>query len=156
AYGIVTLQTATRILPGDRRTGLRWRPGSLRTFAQALASFRNEIIDTACSFRVARIPVLHRAVFDLSIVAGDQLGHRRLQLVGITHGRGTAFEIADVAAFLRNDQGALELTGLRGVDAKISRELHRTAHSLGNVAERAVAEDRRIQRSKEVIGVGNH
>src|SRR5262245_20036815 len=41
AYGIVTLQNATRILPGDRRTGLQWRPVKFRTLAGALSSLAN-------------------------------------------------------------------------------------------------------------------
>src|SRR5262249_15977645 len=81
AYGIVTLQNATRILPGDRRTGLHLRPGNLRTFADALASLRNEIIDTAPAFRVARIQVLHGGILDLCVIVCYQLDDRRMQLV---------------------------------------------------------------------------
>ena len=79
-----------------------------------------------------------------------------MQLVGIAHGRGAAFEIADVAAFVGNDQGALKLTGLRSVNPKVGRKLHGATNSLGNITKRSIAEDRGIERCKEVITVGNH
>ena len=51
---------------------------------------------------------------------------------------------------------ALELAGVGGVDAEIGRKLHRAAHALGDVAERAVGEDRRVQRGEKVVVVRHH
>ena len=48
-----------------------------------------------------------------------------MQLVFVALRRGAAFEIAHVSAFIGDDQRALELTGLPGVDAEIGR------HSIG-------------------------
>ena len=87
---------------------------------------------------------------------GDQLHHRGVQLILVAHRRRATFEITDGRPFFRNDQCALELAGLRGIDAEIGRQLHRTAHALGDVAKRPIAKHRRIERRKKVIGVGHH
>ena len=86
----------------------------------------------------------------------DQLHHRGVQLIFIAHRRGATFEITYGRSFFRNDQCALKLAGLRGIDAEISRQLHRTAHTLGDVAKGAIAKHRRIECRKKVIGVGHH
>src|SRR5581483_8499118 len=85
---------------------------------------------------------------------GDQFHDRGVQLIFIAHGRRAAFEIAHGRAFVGNNQSALELPGLRGIDAKVGRKLHRTAHAFGNVAERPVAEDRGIERGKKMSVYG--
>ena len=46
-------------------------------------------------------------------VQRHQLDHRGMQLVLVALGRGAAFQIADVGAFVGDDQRALELAGLR-------------------------------------------
>ena len=38
------------------------------------------------------------------------------------------------------------------IDAEIGGKLHRAAHALGHIDERAVGEDRRIQRREEIVG----
>src|SRR6516164_2395064 len=81
AYGIVALQNAAWILPGDRRARLHLRPRNFRSFAEALASLRDEIIDTAFPFRVAGIPVLDGRILDLGIIMSHQLYDGRMQLV---------------------------------------------------------------------------
>ena len=42
---------------------------------------------------------------------------------------------------------------LARVDAEVRGQLHRAAHALRDVGEAAVAEDRRVQRREEVVGV---
>src|SRR5215469_13229969 len=79
-----------------------------------------------------------------------------MQLVLVAHGRRAALEVADGAALVGHDEGPLELPGARGVDAEIRRELHGTAHALRDIAERAVAEDRRVERREEVVRVWHH
>ena len=101
---------------------------------------------------VARIPVLHRRIFDLGVFQRHQLDHRGMQLVLVAHRRGAAFEIGDVGAFVGDDQRAFELAGLAGVDAEIGGKLHRAAHALGHIDEGAVGEHRRIQRGEEIVG----
>ena len=45
--------------------------------------------------------------------------------------------------------------GLRRVDAEVGGQLHRAAHALRHVDERAVGEHRRVERREEVVGVGH-
>src|SRR3546814_13825969 len=52
-----------------------------------------------------------------------------------------------------DDQRALELPRVLGVDAEICRKLHRAAHALRDVDEGAVGEDRRIQAGMLVVAV---
>ena len=69
---------------------------------------------------------------------------------------GTPLQVAHVGAFLRDNQGALELTGLSVVDPEVGHQIHRTAHTLGYIGEGAVAEDGRVEGGVEVVGVGHH
>mmetsp|Transcript_40814 Transcript_40814/g.103413 ORF Transcript_40814/g.103413 Transcript_40814/m.103413 type:complete len:292 (-) Transcript_40814:346-1221(-) len=79
-----------------------------------------------------------------------------MQLVGVKRGRRAALEVAHVAALLRHDQRALKLAALLAVDAKVGGQLHRAGDALGNVAERAVAEDGGVERGEVVVGDGDH
>ncbi len=74
-----------------------------------------------------------------------------MQLVFVAHGRCATFEITDVAAFVRNDERALKLPGIGGVDAEVGRQLHRAANALGDVDERTITEDGRVQRGKIIV-----
>ena len=121
------------------------------------AALGHEVVDAAVALLVAGIPVLHRRILDLRVVADrHQLDHRGVQLVLVAHRGRAAFEVADVRPFLGDDQRPLELAGVRRVDAEIGGQLHRAAHALGDVAERAVAEDRRVQGGEEVVVVRHH
>src|SRR6185437_563750 len=112
AARIVAAQNATRVFPGDGRTGLDLRPGNLGARPTAIAAFGDEIEDAASAFGIARIPVLHRGIFDLGIVERDEFDHRRVKLVLVSHRRGAALEVADVSALVGDDQRALELAGV--------------------------------------------
>ncbi len=102
---------------------------------------------------VARVPVLHGRVLDLGVVERDQLDHRGVQLVLVALRRRAALEVAHVAARVGDDQRALELAGAGGVDAEVGRQLHRAAHALRHVDERAVGEHRGVQRGEEVVAL---
>ena len=126
ALGVVALQNTAGILPGDGGTGFHLRPRNLGIVASALTPLGDEIIDTALAcFRVARIPVLHGAVFDFRVVEGYQFHHCGMQLVGIELRRRTAFQIRHEAVLGTYDQRAFELPGFFGIDAEISGQLHR-------------------------------
>ena len=79
-----------------------------------------------------------------------------MELVFIALGGGTAFQVADVAAFFCHNEGALKLPGIGGVDAEVGGELHGAAYAFGDVTERAVCKDCRVEGCKEVVIVGNH
>jgi hypothetical protein len=119
---VVAEQHAGRILPGDRRAGLDLGPGNLRIAALAQPALGDEVVDAADAVLVAGIPVLHRRILDVGVVQRHQLHHRRVQLVGVELGRGAALEIGHLSALLGNDQRALELARILGVDAEIGRQ----------------------------------
>ncbi len=130
ANGVIALEDAARIFPGDGRAGFDLRPGNFGILADALAALGDEIVDSALAVLVAGIPVLHGRVLDLRIVESDEFNHRRVELVFIANGSGAAFEITYVSAFVGNDQGALELSRFRRVDAEVSGKLHGAANAL--------------------------
>ncbi len=117
----------------------------------AFTTFGNKVIDAANPILIARIPVLHRCVFDFSIVQRHQLDHCRMQLIFITHRCGAAFEIGHISALISNNQRTLKLTGIHRIDTEIGRQLHRTTHTFRDVDKRAIGKHRRIQCGKEVI-----
>src|ERR1019366_7651484 len=138
---VIADQQAAWILPGDGGTGFHLGPGDLGIDAAAGAALGDEVIDTSLAVLVAGIPVLHSGILDLGIVESNEFDHGGVQLVGVAHGRGAAFQVADGSAFVGDDQGALKLPGVLGIDAEIGGELHGTLDTLGDVAEAAVAED---------------
>ena len=79
-----------------------------------------------------------------------------MKLVFIALGRGAAFQIADIATFVGDDQGALELARLRGIDAEIGGELHRAAHALGHIDKSTVGKHRRVQGGEEIVRHRHH
>ena len=85
-----------------------------------------------------------------------EFDHGRVQLVLVALRRGAAFEVADLAAGLGDDQRALELAGVARVDAEVRRQLHRAAHAGRDVDERAVGEHGRVQRRVEVVARRHH
>src|SRR6516165_12005026 len=64
---------------------------------------------------------------------------------------GTAFEVADIAAGVGDQECALELPALGRIDPEIGAELHRAANAGRYVGKRAVAEDCRIQCREEIV-----
>ena len=72
AHGIVALQNAARIFPGDGGAGLDLRPGNFGVLARALAALGDEVVDAAFAFFVARIPVLTVEYLIVRIIQRDQ------------------------------------------------------------------------------------
>src|SRR5690606_28653557 len=107
ADGVVALENHARALPGDGRAGLPLGPGNLGVLAAAGAPLGDDVVDAALAVLVARVPVLHRRVLDLRVLHGAQLDPGRVQLVLVAHGRRAALEVADVAALVGDDEGAL-------------------------------------------------
>ena len=153
---VVALKDHARILPGDGRSGFDLRPRDLGVDARALAALGDEVVDAALALGVAGVPVLHRRVLDRRVVERDQLDDRGVELVLVALGRGASLEVAHRGALVGDDQGALELAGVLGVDAEVGRELHRAADALRDVHEGAVAEDRGVERGEEVVAGRHH
>ena len=79
-----------------------------------------------------------------------------MQLVLVAHGGRAALQIGNIAVIVGHDERTLKLPGLRRVDAEIRRQLHGTAHPLGDVDKRAVGKHRRVQGRKVIVGIGHH
>src|SRR5712691_9941012 len=92
ADGVVALQNAARILPGDRGSGLDLCPRHLRIF-EGLAPLRDEVEDAALPVLIARIPVLHRRILDGRALECDELDDGGVQLVFVAHRRRAAFQV---------------------------------------------------------------
>ena len=118
---VVTLQDAARIFPGDRRAGLYLGPRYLGVFPQTLTPLGDKIVDPTLAVLVAGIPVLDRRVLDLRVIESDQLHHRGMQLIDVSHRRGASFKVTHVTPLIGNDQCALKLARFSGIDAKVSR-----------------------------------
>jgi len=151
AHRILAVEDAGGVFPRHRGAGFDLRPADLRAVPLTQRALGDEVVDPALALGVAGVPILHGRILDLGIVERHQFHHRGVELVFIAHRRGAAFEVADVRALVGDDQGALELAGVLGIDAEIGAELHRAANALGHVDEGAVGEDRAIQRREVVV-----
>ena len=151
ADGVVALENAGRVLPGDGRAGLHLRPRDVASITFAESTLGHEVVDATLAILVAGVPVLDGRVLDGSVVEGDQFDHRRVQLVLVPHRCGAALEVAHRGAFLGDDEGPLELPGVQGVDPEVRAQFHRAGHALGNEDERAIGEDGRVQGCEEVV-----
>ncbi len=159
------VELADRVVPGQNdgrvllrhgRTGLQLRPADLGVVALAETPLRDEVVDAALTgVRVARVPVLDRGVLDLGVLVGDELDDRGVELILLAHRGGAALQVAHVRAGLGDDERALKLAGAGLVDAEVGGQLHRAGHALRHVHERSVAEDRRVDRGVQVVGVRN-
>ncbi len=78
-----------------------------------------------------------------------------MQLIFVALGSRTALQVAHVAAFISHHERALKLARTGFIDAEIGAQFHRAANTLGDVAERPVGEDRAIEGSVKVVGLGN-
>jgi hypothetical protein len=58
-------------------------------------------------------------VLDLRVVERDELDDGGVELIGVANGRGVALEVAYLCALVSDDEGALKLACLRGVDAEV-------------------------------------
>ena len=82
AAGIVPLQNATRVFPGNGTARFDLRPADMGIFADAFPAFRHKVVNAAFArFPVACVPVLHGAVFDARPVEGDEFHDGGMQLI---------------------------------------------------------------------------
>ena len=120
------------------------------------ATLGYEVIDTALALLITWIPVLYRRVLNIGIALDYNLDNGGVQLVFIATWRCATLQVADVRTLVGDDKRTLELTRALGIYTEVGRQLHRTAHTLRYVAERAIAEDSSIECGIEIIGVGDY
>ena len=138
AARIIAPQNAAWIFPRNRRTRLNLRPADLGIGTAAIAALGHEIIDAAFAIRIARIPILHRRIFDLGIIHRHKFDDSGMQLVFIALRRGAALKIGHIGALLGDNERTLELAGILLVDPEIGRQFHRAPHAFGDVDERPI------------------
>ncbi len=155
-HRVVAHQDAPGIFPGDGRSRLHLRPTDLRITPFAYSTFGDEIVDAAFPVFITRIPVLNSRILHLRILKRHDFYNCSMELIFIPLRRRAPFHVAHVGAFFGDDQGALELSCIGGIDPEIGGKLHGTTHPLGNITERSVAEYRRVKGGKVVVGIGHH
>ena len=155
AAGVIPHQNGRGIFPGDGGAGLHLRPTQVTALAAAESALGNEVQYAAAALGISRIPVLHRAVAHVRILLYYYLHHGRMELVLIAHRGGAALHITHARALIGDYERALELACAARVDAEVTAEVHRALHALGDVAEGAVGEHRRIEGGVEVVGDGH-
>ena len=96
-------------------------------------------------------PVLDRRVADPGVRLSDDLDHGRVQRVGRVDRRGAALDVVNVGAVLGDDQGALELAHVLGVDPEVGLQRHLDLDTGGHVDERAARPDRGVERRELVV-----
>src|SRR6185437_13069998 len=151
--GVIALQDDAGVFPGDGGAGLDLGPGDLGVFAFADAAFGDKVVDAAFAVLVAGIPVLDGGVFDLGVAQGDELDHGCVQLVLVAHRCGTAFQIANVAPFVGDNQGSFELAGIFRIDPEIGGQFHGAANPFGDIDKGPVRKDGGVQCSENVVGM---
>ena len=134
-HRVVATQDTGRILPGNRRTRLYLSPAQLRVHTAQVASLGYQVQHTTLTMLITRIPVLNGRVLHLCIILDDNLYDSRMELVLITHWRCTSLQVRNVGIIIGDDQCTLKLTGVTGIDAEVTAQLHRTADALRNINE---------------------
>ena len=86
----------------------------------------------------------------------DQLDHRAVQRGGVELRRGAAFHVGQLRAFIGDDERALELPEILGVDPEIGLERMLHLHARRHVDERAAAEDGAVERAEFVVAGRDH
>ena len=135
SYRVVATQDAGRILPGNRRTRLYLSPAQLRVHTAQVASLGYQIQHATLTMFITRIPVLNGRVLHLSIILDNNLYDSCMELVLITHWRCTSLQVRNIGIIIGDDQCTLKLTGITGIDAEVTAQLHRAAYALRNINE---------------------
>ena len=100
-------------------------------------------------------PVLDGDVLDFRAFHRDQLDHGAVQRGGVKLRRGAAFHVGHLRAFIDDDEGALELAEILGVDPEIGLERMLHFHAWRHVDERSAAENGAVQRAEFVVADRN-
>ncbi len=153
---VVATQYARRIFPCYGTSCLNLCPRQFRTLAAQVATLRHEVENTALALLVAWIPVLHGAVLHLGTVFHYYLHNGGMQLVFVTHRCRASLKIRNVTVVVGNYERTFKLSGIASIDAEITAQFHRRAHSFRNVNERTVAEHGTVKGCIEVVLIRHH
>ena len=143
ALGVLAHEEDRRVLHGDLRADVAVDP----LHGGALGGggpLGDEVVD------VVR-PVLDRRVANARVLLHDDLDDGRVQRVGLVDRRRAALDVVHVAALVGDDQRALELAHVLGVDAEVGLQRDLDVHARRHVDERAARPHRRVQRGELVV-----
>ena len=100
-------------------------------------------------------PVLDRRVAAAAALLHDDLDDRRVQRVARVDRRGAALDVVHVGALVDDDQRALELAHVLGVDPEVGLQRQLDLDALRDVDERASRPDGAVQRGELVVVRGD-
>ena len=143
AARLPALHDDARVFHRQARSDVAVDPFDLRLFVRD-AALGDEIEDV-------RTPVLDGDVLDLGALQGDEFDHGAVQRRRLEFRRRAAFHVHHLAAFIGDDERALELAEVFRVDSEIGlkRVLH--LHARRHVDKRAAGEDGAVQRAELVV-----
>ena len=99
-----------------------------------------------------RRPVLHGDVLNLRALQRDQFHDSAMQCGSVKFRRRAALHVSHFRAFIGDDECALELAEIFGIDAEVRLQRMLHFHAGWHVNERAAAEHGGVQRAKFVVG----
>ena len=152
-HGVVATEDARGVLPCHGRPCLHLCPRELRRLSAEVSTLRDKVQHASPPLLVARVPVLHGGVFHLGTVLDDYLDDGCVKLVLVAHRGGTSLKVRHIGVVVGYDERPLELSCVACVDAEVARQLHRAAHTLRDIDERAVREDCRVEGGEEVVPI---
>ena len=155
-HRVVATKHARRIFPCDSRSRLHLCPRQLTVVATQVATLGDEVEHTTLSVLVTGIPVLHGGILHLGIVVDDNLDDGGMELVLIAHRSRTSLKIRHIRIIVGNDERALKLSCIAGIDTEITAQFHRTTYTFGDIYKRSVAEHRTIESGKEIVAIWHH
>ena len=143
AVGALAEQVDRRVLHGQLRAEVAVDPLHRRVLLgdRALGDQVEDVLG----------PVLDRRVADARARLGDDLDHRGVQRVGRVDRRRAALDVVDLRALLGDDQRALELAHVLGVDPEVGLQRHRDLDPGRHVDERAARPDGGVERRQLVV-----
>ncbi len=103
-----------------------------------------------------RTPVLDRRVRHPRARLDDDLDDGRVQRVARVHRRRAALDVVHLRALVGDDQRALELPGVLGVDAEVRLQRHLDVHARRHVDEAPARPDTGVQRGELVVARRDH
>ena len=103
AYRMITSQDTTRIFPCNRRTCLYLSPWDFTVITFTQASLCYEVVNTAFSVFISRIPILYCRIFHFCMIMSNNLDNSCMQLVFIAHRSSTTFQITNVSLIIGHD-----------------------------------------------------
>src|ERR1700733_375783 len=148
ALGVLAHQVDGRVLHRDLGADVAVDPLHRRALVGDRA-LGDEVVD------VVR-PVLDGRVAAAGVLLDDDLDDRGVQRVGLVDRRGAALDVVHVGALVDDDQGALELAHVLGVDPEVGLQRDLDVHALRHVDEGPAGPGGGVQRGELVVAGRDH